>query len=48
VGAFTLNTTADQLSQSVTLPQNTEEAYLDVFAQSQILTSSGGPAYPQM
>ncbi len=36
VGAFTLNTTADQLSQSVTLPQNTEEAYLDVFAQSQI------------
>ena len=35
VGAFTLNTTADQLSQSVTLPQNTEEAYLDVFAQSQ-------------
>src|ERR1700757_855807 len=36
VGAFTLNTTTDQLSQSVTLPQNTEEAYLDVFAQSQI------------
>jgi hypothetical protein len=36
VGAFTLNTTADQLSQSVTLPRNTEEAYLDVFAQSQI------------
>jgi hypothetical protein len=36
IGAFTLNTTADQLSQSVTLPQNTEEAYLDVFAQSQI------------
>ncbi len=35
LGAFTLNTTADQLSQSVTLPQNTEEAYLDVFAQSQ-------------
>ena len=35
VGAFTLNTTADQLTQSVTLPQNTEEAYLDVFAQSQ-------------
>jgi hypothetical protein len=35
VGAFTLNTTADQLSQSVTLPRNTEEAYLDVFAQSQ-------------
>jgi Peptide N-acetyl-beta-D-glucosaminyl asparaginase amidase A len=36
IGAFTLNTTADQLSQSVTLPLNTEEAYLDVFAQSQI------------
>jgi Peptide N-acetyl-beta-D-glucosaminyl asparaginase amidase A len=36
IGAFTLNTTADQLSQSVTLPQNTEEAFLDVFAQSQI------------
>ena len=35
VGAFTLNTTTDQLSQSVTLPRNTEEAYLDVFAQSQ-------------
>jgi hypothetical protein len=35
VGAFTLNTTADQLSQSVTLPRNTEEAYLDVLAQSQ-------------
>jgi hypothetical protein len=35
VGAFTLNTTADHLSQSVTLPRNTEEAYLDVFAQSQ-------------
>ena len=35
IGAFTLNTTADQLSQSVTLPRNTEEAYLDVFAQSQ-------------
>ena len=35
VGSFTLNTTADQLSQSVTLPRNTEEAYLDVFAQSQ-------------
>ena len=35
IGAFTLNTTADQLSQSVTLPENTEEAYLDVFAQSQ-------------
>ena len=36
IGAFTLNTTADQLSQSVTLPRNTEEAFLDVFAQSQI------------
>lgn len=35
VGAFTLNTTTDQLSQSVTLPENTAEAYLDVFAQSQ-------------
>lgn len=35
LGAFTLNTTGDQLSQSVTLPRNTEEAYLDVFAQSQ-------------
>jgi hypothetical protein len=35
VGAFTLNSTADQLSQSVTLPRNTEEAYLDIFAQSQ-------------
>jgi hypothetical protein len=35
LGAFTLNTTTDQLSQSVTLPRNTEEAYLDVFAQSQ-------------
>ncbi|HEY3990991.1 MAG TPA: peptide-N4-asparagine amidase [Acidobacteriaceae bacterium] len=36
IGAYTLNTTTDQLSQSVTLPRNTEEAYLDVFAQSQI------------
>lgn len=35
VGAYTLNMTADQLSQSVTLPRNTEEAYLDIFAQSQ-------------
>jgi hypothetical protein len=35
VGAYTLNATADQLSQNVTLPRNTEEAYLDVFAQSQ-------------
>jgi hypothetical protein len=35
VGAYTLNTIADQLSQSVTLPRNTEEAYLDIFAQSQ-------------
>jgi hypothetical protein len=35
VGAYTLNTTADQLSQSVTLPRNTEEAYLEIFAQSQ-------------
>ncbi len=35
-GAFTLNTTADRLTQSVTLPRNTEAAYLDVIAQSQI------------
>jgi hypothetical protein len=34
-GAATLNTTASQLSQTVTLPRNTEELYLDVFAQSQ-------------
>ena len=34
-GAATLNTTASQLSQTVTLPRNTEQLYLDVFAQSQ-------------
>ncbi len=34
-GAATLNTTASQLTQSVTLPANTEAAYLDVFAESQ-------------
>lgn len=35
-GAFQLINTASQLTQSVTLPRNTEAAYLDVFAQSQI------------
>ncbi len=34
-GATTLNTTSSQLAQPVTLPQNTEAVYLDVFAQSQ-------------
>jgi hypothetical protein len=34
-GAATLNTTASQLTQSVTLPTNVESAYLDVIAQSQ-------------
>ena len=34
-GAAGLNTTASQLTQSVTLPANTEAAYLDVFAESQ-------------
>jgi len=34
-GAATLSTTASQLSQSVTLPVNTERVYLDVIAQSQ-------------
>jgi hypothetical protein len=34
-GAAGLNTTADQLTQSVTLPTNVEKAYLDVIAQSQ-------------
>src|SRR5258707_539958 len=34
-GAATLNTTTSQLAQPVTLPLNTEAAYLDVFAQSQ-------------
>jgi hypothetical protein len=31
-----LNTTADQVSQTVNLPLNVEKVYLDVFAQSQI------------
>jgi hypothetical protein len=44
VGAYTLNTTTDQLSQSVTLPRNTEEAYLDIFARASRMTNSGGPA----
>ena len=35
-GAATLNTTASQLTQSVTLPTNVEEVYLDVISQSQI------------
>ena len=35
-GPTLLATTADQLTQTVTLPRNTEAAYLDVFAQSQI------------
>ena len=34
-GAATLNNTASQLTQSVTLPRNVERAYLDVIAQSQ-------------
>ncbi len=34
-GAYTLNTTASELTQSVTLPRNTESLYLDVFAESQ-------------
>jgi hypothetical protein len=34
-GPATLNTTASQLTQSVTLPTNVERAYLDVIAQSQ-------------
>jgi len=34
-GAATLNTTASQLTQVVTLPTNIESAYLDVIAQSQ-------------
>ena len=33
--AGTLNTTSDTISQSVTLPQNVEKAYLDIIAQSQ-------------
>lgn len=34
--AGTLNTTADQITQTLNLPQNVESAYLDVIAQSQI------------
>jgi hypothetical protein len=34
-GAANLNTTADQLSQTLTLPTNVESAYLDVIAQAQ-------------
>ncbi len=34
-GAAALYTTADQLSQSITLPTNVERAYLDVISQSQ-------------
>lgn len=34
-GATALNSTTSQLSQSVTLPVNTERVYLDVIAQSQ-------------
>jgi len=34
-GPATLNTTASQLTQTVTLPTNVETAYLDVIAQSQ-------------
>jgi hypothetical protein len=35
-GAATLNTTASQLAQPVTLPTNVERVYLDVITQSQI------------
>ncbi len=34
-GAGTLNTTADQVTQTLNLPRNVERAYLDVIAQSQ-------------
>jgi hypothetical protein len=34
-GTVTLNTTADKLTQTFTLPPNVERAYLDVFSQSQ-------------
>jgi hypothetical protein len=34
-GAATLSSTASQLTQSVTLPRNTERVFLDVIAQSQ-------------
>jgi hypothetical protein len=34
--AGTLNTTADQIAQTLNLPENVESAYLDVIAQNQI------------
>lgn len=34
-GAQTLNTTADSISETFTLPENVEQAYLDVFTQGQ-------------
>jgi hypothetical protein len=34
-GAATLNTSTDQLSQTISLPTNVESAYLDVFSESQ-------------
>ncbi len=34
-GAATLNTTASQLTQTVTLPENVEKVYLDLITQSQ-------------
>ncbi|HEY9126848.1 MAG TPA: peptide-N4-asparagine amidase [Acidobacteriaceae bacterium] len=34
-GAYTLNTSTDQLLQAVTLPTNVEKVYLDVISQSQ-------------
>jgi len=34
--AGTLNTTTDQITQTLNLPQNVEQVYLDVIAQSQI------------
>lgn len=34
-GAATLSTTASQLTDSITFPRNTEQLFLDVFAQSQ-------------
>ncbi len=35
-GPGTLNTSADQVTETVTLPRNVEKVYLDVIAQSQI------------
>jgi hypothetical protein len=35
-GPATLNTTADQLTQTLNLPRNVEKVYLDVISQSQI------------